>query len=201
MIKQRRQANAFWWLPRRQCFIYFSTSSSKQTNKLQKPEFLGSSDLKQLASQSNTDQHSTGSWVFFLMWVTKCDASLTSACRLWSWDYARATTDSMPPCSGNWSWHHHQSATAALQTRRPNMYGRDARFCRQQEQLCGQRQSTYTPNSTAARRNWRRRLHSSRRLDSQCSSDREEEQSVTLQWLKTCKQCDTAVTENKNKWR
>ena len=33
----------------------------------------------------------------------------------------------------------------------------------------------YTPNSTAARRNWRRRLHSSCRQDSQCSGDWEEE--------------------------
>ena len=28
------------------------------------------------------------------------------------------------------------------------MYCRDAHFCRQQEQTCGQRQSSYTPNST-----------------------------------------------------
>ena len=57
---------------------------------------------------------------------------------------------------------------------------RDAHFCRQQEQMCGQQQSSYTPNSTAARRNWRRRLHSSCRLDSQCSSDREEEEDGKL---------------------
>ena len=53
--------------------------------------------------------------------------------------------------------YHHQSVTAVLKTRRPNIYCRDARFCRQQEQMCGQQQSTsYTPNSTAARKNWRR---------------------------------------------
>ena len=67
-----------------------------------------------------------------------------------------------------------------LQSWRPdgcmNIYCRDARFCRQQEQTCGQRQSSYKPNSTAARRNWRRRLHSSCRLDSECSGDREEEE-------------------------
>ena len=40
------------------------------------------------------------------------------------------------------------------------IYCRDTRFCRQQEQTCGQQQSSYTPNSTAARRNWRRRPHS-----------------------------------------
>ena len=74
------------------------------------------------------------------------------------------------------SWHHHQSATAALKTRRPNMYCRDARFCRQQDKTCGQRQSSYTPNSTAAGRNWRRRTYSPCRLDSQCSSNREEEE-------------------------
>ena len=39
-----------------------------------------------------------------------------------------------------------------------------------------QKQSSYTPNCTAARRNWRRQLHSSCRLDCQCSSDREEEE-------------------------
>ena len=33
----------------------------------------------------------------------------------------------------------------------------------------------YTPNSTAARRNWRRRPQSSHRLDSQCSGEEEEE--------------------------
>ena len=81
----------------------------------------------------------------------------------------------MPTCSRQWSWHHHQCASAVLKTRWPNIYCRDARFCRQQEQMCGQRQSSYTPNSTAARRNWRRPPHSSCRLDSQCSGDRKEE--------------------------
>ena len=103
-------------------------------------------------------------------------ASLTCGSRLWSWDYAQATTDSMPTCSRQWNWHHHQSATAVLMTRRPNIYRRDAHFCRQQEQLCGQWQSSYTSNSMAARRNWRRQLHSSCRLDSQCNSDRKEEE-------------------------
>ena len=36
-----------------------------------------------------------------------------------------------------------------LKTRRPNKYCRDAHFCRQQEQMRGQRQSSYTPNSMA----------------------------------------------------
>ena len=64
-----------------------------------------------------------------------------------------------------------------LKTRRPNIYCRDAHVCRQQEQMRGQRQSSYTPNSaTAAGRNWRRQLHSSCRLDSQCSGDRDEEE-------------------------
>ena len=63
-----------------------------------------------------------------------------------------------------------------VKTRRPNIHCRDAHFCRQQEQTCGQRQSSYTLNSTVARRNWRRRLQSSCRLDSQCSGDREEEE-------------------------
>ena len=73
-----------------------------------------------------------------------------------------------------WSWHHHQPATAVLKTRRLNIYCRDAHFCRQQEETCGQRRSSYTPNSTAARRNWRRQLHSTCRLGSQCSGDWEE---------------------------
>ena len=80
----------------------------------------------------------------------------------------------MPTCSRKWSWHHHQSATAVLKTRRPNIYCRDARFCRQQEQTCGQRQAGYTPNSTSARRNWKRWPPSSCKQDSQCSGDREE---------------------------
>ena len=43
-----------------------------------------------------------------------------------------------------------------LKTRRPNcrdvlrvcMYCRDAHFCKQQEQMCGQQQSSYTPHQT-----------------------------------------------------
>ena len=62
---------------------------------------------------------------------------------------------------------------------------------RQQEQTCGQRQSRYTPNSTAARRNWRRQLHSSCRLDSQCSSDREEKRN-RLGQLPYSASCSTA---------
>ena len=75
--------------------------------------------------------------------------------------------------SGKCNWHHRQPATAVLKTRQLNKCCRDARFCRQQEQTCGQRQSSYTPNSTAARRSWKRRPHSSCWLDSQC--DRGEE--------------------------
>ena len=102
--------------------------------------------------------------------------SLTGGSRLWSWDYARSTTDSTPTCSRQWSWHHHQPATAVLKTRLSNICCRDAHFCRQQEQMCGQQESSYTPNSTAARRNWRRRPQSSCRLDFQWSADREEEE-------------------------
>ena len=109
--------------------------------------------------------------------------SLIGGSRSWSWDYARATTDSVPTCPGKWSWHHHQPATAVLKTRRPNISCRDAHFCRQQDEICGQRQSSYTPNSMAARSNWRRWLHSSCRLDSQCSGNREEE--ATSQLLTT----------------
>ena len=42
--------------------------------------------------------------------------------------------------------------------------------------MCGRRQSSYTPNPTAAKRNWRRQTQSSCRLDSQCSGNREEEE-------------------------
>ena len=70
-----------------------------------------------------------------------------------------------------------------VKTRRPNIHCRDAHFCRQQEQTCGQRQSSYTLNSTVARRNWRRRLQSSCRLDSQCSGDREEEEEEEVMLL------------------
>ena len=62
----------------------------------------------------------------------------------------------------------------SLKTSWPNIYCRDARFCRLQEQTCGQRQSSYTPNSTAVRRNWKRWPPSSCKQDSQCSGDREE---------------------------
>ena len=65
---------------------------------------------------------------------------------------------------------------AVLKTRPLNMHCLDARFCRQQEQTCGQQQSSYTPNSTAARRNRRRWPLSSCRLDSECSGDGEEEE-------------------------
>jgi len=90
---------------------------------------------------------------------------LNGGIRLWSWDHALDTTDSVPTCSKKWSWHYHQSATGVLKTRRPNIYCRDAHFCRQQDKLCGQRQSSYTPNSTAARRNWRRHVSHVRLAD------------------------------------
>ena len=53
---------------------------------------------------------------------------------------------------------------------------RYAHFCRQQEQTCGQQQSSYTLDSTAARMNWKRQQHSSCILDPQCSGDREEKE-------------------------
>ena len=73
--------------------------------------------------------------------------SLTCGSMLWSWDYAWATTDSIPTCSEKLSWHHHQPAGEVLKTRQLNIYCRDAHFCRQQEQMCGQWQSSYMPNS------------------------------------------------------
>ena len=76
------------------------------------------------------------------------------------------------------SWLYTWISTAILKTRRPNIYCRDAHLCRQLEQTCGQQQST--PNSTAARRNWRRQLHSTCRLDSQCSGDREEKRRIHM---------------------
>ena len=74
-----------------------------------------------------------------------------------------------------WSWHHHQRAAAILKTRQLNMYSRDACFCRKQDKMYGQQESSYTPNSKAEGRNWRRWPHSSCRLDFQCSGDWEEE--------------------------
>ena len=58
----------------------------------------------------------------------------------------------------------------------PNSWtlSRDGHLCRRHNNMCGRQQSVCTPSSTAARRNWRRRPHSSWRLDSQCSGDREE---------------------------
>ena len=47
----------------------------------------------------------------------------------------------------------------------------------------GQQQLSYAPNSTAAGRNWRRQPHSSCRLESQCSGDREEEEGRWSQYL------------------
>ena len=46
----------------------------------------------------------------------------------------------------------------------------------QTKETCGQRRSIYTPNSTAAGRNWRRQIHSTCRLYFQCSGDREKEE-------------------------
>ena len=63
---------------------------------------------------------------------------------------------------------------AGFKTRRTDKYWRDAHFCRQQEQMC------YTPNSTAARRNWRRQIHSYCRLDSQCSTSSDPEEVLYL---------------------
>ena len=53
------------------------------------------------------------------------------------------------------------------------IYG--APYHRSPEQICGQRQFSYTPNCTAAERNWRRQLHSSCRPDSRCSSEDDDE--------------------------
>ena len=64
----------------------------------------------------------------------------------------------------------------SLEYQTAHMHCLDARFCRQQEQTCGQQQSSYTSNSTAARRNGRRRPLSSCRLDSECNGDGEEEE-------------------------
>ena len=77
------------------------------------------------------------------------------------------------PCTiveGSSTWETHYYLT-----RRPNIYYRDAHFFWQQEQMCGPQQSSYTSNSTASRRNWRRRPQSPCRLDSQCSGDRGED--------------------------
>ena len=69
-------------------------------------------------------------------WGGVTSTSLTGGNRFWSRDYAQATTDSMPTCSGKWSWHHRQPATAVLKTRQPNIYYRDARFCRKRDKIC-----------------------------------------------------------------
>ena len=102
--------------------------------------------------------------------------SLTRGSRLWSGDYARTTADSMPTCSRQWSWHHHQPAAAVLKTD-SRTYTAEMPTSADSKTKCVANGSPATciPNSTAARRNWRRRLHSSCWLDSQRSSDREEE--------------------------
>ena len=58
------------------------------------------------------------------------------------------------------SWHHHQLATAVLETRRPNIYCRDMPASADSKNKCVANGSPviYTPDSTAARRNWRRQL-------------------------------------------
>ena len=106
--------------------------------------------------------------------------SLIGGSRLWSWDYARATTDSTPTCSGRWSWHHHRPATAVLKTRRPNIYTAEMPVSAdgKNKRVANGSPCSDTPNSTTARRNWRRRPHSSCRLDSQCSGDREDEEEI-----------------------
>ena len=79
------------------------------------------------------------------------------------------------------------SPAAVLKTKQPNMYCSDARFCKQQDKMCGQQQYSYTPTSPAAMRNWRRQPHSACRLDSQCSGSWQErtkkEQSTILHSL------------------
>ena len=57
--------------------------------------------------------------------------------------------------------------------------------------------TTYTPNSTAARRNWRKQPYSSCRLDSQCSSDREEEEQQQQQKQEQEPYCSVAAIEKK----
>ena len=53
------------------------------------------------------------------------------------------------------------------------------------KRVSGQQQSSYTPNSATARRNWRRRPHSSCKLDSQCSGDPEEKKKLHYNLLVT----------------
>jgi len=79
------------------------------------------------------------------------------------------------------------SPAAVLKTKWPNMYCSEARFCKQQDKMCGQQQYSYTTTSPAAVRNWRRQPHSTCRLDSQCSGSWQErtkkEQSTILHSL------------------
>lgn len=49
----------------------------------------------------------------------------------------KATTNSVPTHSGNVSWHHHRPVTVGFKTRRPYIRCRDARFCWQQDKMCG----------------------------------------------------------------
>ena len=113
--------------------------------------------------------------------------SLTGGSRLWSWNYARATTTSVPICSAK-SQKLAPSPTYNCgledQTAEHNTAEMPA-SARQQEQTCGQRQSSYTSNCTAARRSWRRQPRLSCRPDSQCSFDREEEDIVSPSHLRS----------------
>ena len=91
------------------------------------------------------------------MTTTCCPGSNRS---FW-WGFAPVITDWTVICTVNWSWHPRQLAPVVEKSRPWSMFYKDAPFTKPQEKTCGLSALPWRPNSTAARRSWRRRRHSS----------------------------------------
>ena len=128
LAESLREVAQHWWVVLQ--WVIFQEMKKQMSS----PDFEPKEDGKTTVSLSKKRRPSSAqSWGNAL--TGRTSTSLSGDSRLWSWDYAWATIDSVSTCSGKWSWHHHQSATAVLKTTRLNVYCRDARFCRQQEQM------------------------------------------------------------------
>ena len=85
------------------------------------------------------------------------------------WGFILDITDWTIICTRNWSWHLHQPASLVKKTKPQSMFYKDAPITKLQVKMCGLSALPWWPNSKAASRSWRRRLHSSLRWPWSCS--------------------------------
>ena len=85
------------------------------------------------------------------------------------WQSGHYFSDFSNHCTANRSWHPHQLAPVVKKTKLRSTFYKDATFSKLQEKMCGLSALPWRPNSTAANRSWRRRLHSSPERPWSCS--------------------------------